>query len=98
MERKFKDSKEKFHKYTGTLLYMAARNEHFQNRIKKSIVKKNILICDRFIDSTIAYQVYGKGVDKKFVNLIHKKILGKIILFRDTQYSTADYQRKYLNV
>tara|TARA_B100001029_G_C14901235_1_gene361043 strand:- start:123 stop:770 length:648 start_codon:yes stop_codon:yes gene_type:complete len=74
----FKDSKEKFHKYTDTLLYMAARNEHFQNRIKKSIVKKNILICDRFIDSTIAYQVYGKGVDIKFVNLIHKKILGKI--------------------
>ena len=74
----FKDSKEKFHKYTDTLLYMAARNEHFQNRIKKTMLKKNILICDRFIDSTIAYQVYGKGVDKNFVNTIHKKILGNI--------------------
>ena len=74
----FEDSKEKFHKYTDTLLYMAARNEHFQNRIKESILKKKILICDRFIDSTIAYQVYGKGVDKNFVNLIHKRILGKI--------------------
>ena len=57
---------------------MAARNEHIQNKIGKYISKKTIIICDRFIDSTLAYQVYGKGVDKKFVDLIHKKILGKL--------------------
>ena len=73
-----KTSKEKFHKYTDTLLYLAARNEHIQNKIGKYISKKSIIICDRFIDSTLAYQVYGKGVDKKFVDLIHKKILGKL--------------------
>ena len=73
-----KTSKEKFHKYTDTLLYLAARNEHIQNKIGKYISKKIIIICDRFIDSTLAYQVYGKGVDKKFVDLIHKKILGKL--------------------
>ena len=72
-----KTSKEKFHKYTDTLLYLAARNEHIQNKINKFISKKKIIICDRFIDSTLAYQVYGKGVDKNFVDLIHKKILGK---------------------
>ena len=48
-----------------------------QNKINKFISKKKIIICDRFIDSTLAYQVYGKGVDKNFVDLIHKKILGK---------------------
>ena len=73
-----KTSKEKFHKYTDTLLYLAARNEHIQNKIKDSILKKKIIICDRFIDSTLAYQVYGKGIDKKFIDSIHKKILGKI--------------------
>ena len=36
------------------------------------------MICDRFIDSTFAYQVYGKGVNKNFVDLVHKYILGKI--------------------
>ena len=71
-------SKEKFNKYTDTLLYLAARNEHIQNKIRKSISKKNIIICDRFTDSTLAYQVYGKGVDKNFVDLIHRKILGKL--------------------
>ena len=73
-----KSSKEKFHKYTDTLLYLAARNEHIENKIKKSILKKKIVICDRFVDSTFAYQVYGKGINKNFVNSIHKQILGKI--------------------
>ena len=36
------------------------------------------MICDRFTDSTLAYQVYGKKVEIKFINDIHKKILGKI--------------------
>ena len=73
-----KDSKEKFDKYTDTLLYLAARNEHVKNKIKPALLKKKVVICDRFIDSTIAYQVYGKNVDIKFINNIHKKILGEI--------------------
>jgi len=70
-----KDNKEKFNKYTDTLLYLAARNEHIINKIKPALLKKKIVICDRFIDSTIAYQVYGKKVDKNFIDTIHKKIL-----------------------
>ena len=66
---------EKFDKYTDTLLYLAARNEHIKNKIKPALLKKNVVICDRFTDSTIAYQVYGKKVDIKFINNIHKKIL-----------------------
>ena len=40
--------------------------------------QKKIVICDRFIDSTIAYQVYGKKVKKSFIDDIHKHILGGI--------------------
>ena len=69
---------EKFDKYTDTLLYLAARNEHIRNKIKPALKKREIVICDRFTDSTLAYQVYGKKVDIKFINNIHKKILGKI--------------------
>ena len=72
------DSKEKFNKNTDTLLYLAARNEHIENKIKPANSKKNIVICDRFVDSTLAYQVYGKGVNKKLVNSVHKYILGNI--------------------
>ncbi len=74
----FKKNKEKFHKYTDTLLYLAARNEHLQNKIKPALSNKKIVICDRFIDSTYAYQVYGKGVQRKFIENIHRYILGKI--------------------
>ena len=70
-----KGSKDKFDKYTDTLLYLAARNEHIKNKIKPALIKKKVVICDRFIDSTLAYQVYGKKVDIKFIDNIHKKIL-----------------------
>tara|TARA_Y100000590_G_scaffold274281_1_gene307972 strand:+ start:15257 stop:15904 length:648 start_codon:yes stop_codon:yes gene_type:complete len=72
------NSKEKFNKYTDTLLYLAARNEHVKNKLKPAIKKKKFIICDRFIDSTMAYQVYGKGVSKKIVEFIHRHILGNI--------------------
>ena len=70
-----KNTKDKFDKYTDTLLYLAARNEHIKNKIKPALNKKKVVICDRFTDSTIAYQVHGKKVDIKFINNIHKKIL-----------------------
>ena len=72
------NTSEKFHMYTDTLLYLAARNEHIQNKIKKAVEKRQIVICDRFIDSTFAYQVYGKGVDKGLINSVHKYILKNI--------------------
>ncbi len=73
-----KIKKEKFDKYTDTLLYLAARNEHITNKIKPALKKKKVVICDRFIDSTLAYQVYGKKVKKKFIDNIHKFILDGI--------------------
>jgi len=73
-----KDSKEKFDKYTDTLLYLAARNEHIKNKIKPALLKKKIVICDRFVDSTIAYQVYGKKVEFNFIKNIHKRILNGV--------------------
>ena len=73
-----KNKSDKFHKYTDTLLYLAARNEHVQNKISIAKTRKKIIICDRFIDSTIAYQVYGKGVEKGLIDIIHKYILKNI--------------------
>jgi len=73
-----KNPEEQFDKYTDTLLYLAARNEHIKNKIIPSLKKNKIVICDRFIDSTVAYQVHGKKVDKNFINNIHKHILRNI--------------------
>ena len=66
-----------FHKITDLLLYFAARNENIVSLIKKNYGKKVILI-DRFVDSTIAYQHYGMGIDYKFIKLINKFLTKKI--------------------
>ena len=70
-----KDNKEKFDKYTDTLLYLAARNEHIKNKIEPALKSNKVVICDRFTDSTLAYQVYGKKINIDFINHIHKYIL-----------------------
>ncbi len=70
-----KEKNEKFDRYTDTLLYLAARNEHIKNKIKPALANKKIVICDRFTDSTLAYQVYGKKVKKSFIDYIHSFIL-----------------------
>ncbi len=73
-----KSKKEKFDRYTDTLLYLAARNEHVKTKIIPALKNKKVVICDRFTDSTIAYQVYGKKINYKFINNIHKYILDKL--------------------
>lgn len=46
-----------------TLLYMAARAQLVHERITPALREGKIVLCDRFLDSTIAYQGYGNGVD-----------------------------------
>ncbi len=74
----YENSSIKFNKYTDTLLYLAARNEHVINKIRPSLSNNKVVICDRFIDSTLAYQVYGKGVKKNLIDIVHKYILGNL--------------------
>ncbi len=66
-------NKSNFNKETDLLLYLASRSENMI-LLKKYYTKKVILI-DRFIDSTIAYQHYGFGVDIKLINQINKYLL-----------------------
>ena len=70
------DNKSTFNKNTDLLLYLSARSENVE-LIKKNLNKKIILI-DRFVDSTLAYQHYGMGIDLKLINIINKFLLKKI--------------------
>ena len=71
------NKKSDFHKNTDLLLYLASRNENIDKLIKKHHRKKIILI-DRFIDSTIAYQHYGMGINLNLINLINNFLLKNI--------------------
>jgi len=70
------NNKSMFNKNTDLLLYLAARSENIE-LIKKNLGKKIILI-DRFIDSTIAYQHYGMGINIKLINIINQFLLKQI--------------------
>jgi len=54
------------------LLYMAARSQIVGEIIKPRLEKGFIVICDRFLDSTIAYQGYGLGMDVGFIKRVGK--------------------------
>ena len=70
------DNKSTFNKNTDLLLYLSARSENVE--IIKKNFKKKIILIDRFVDSTIAYQHYGMGVDVKFIKNINNFLLKDI--------------------
>jgi dTMP kinase len=53
-----------------TLLYMAARAQVVEEIIKPALAAKKIVVCDRFLDSTIAYQGFGLGIDIKLIRFL----------------------------
>ena len=63
-----------FNSTTDLLLYLAARNENI-NIIIKKYFKKKVILIDRFVDSTTAYQHYGMGVNLNLIKNINKVIL-----------------------
>ncbi|MBF0846285.1 dTMP kinase, partial [Streptococcus danieliae] len=55
---------------TEVLLFAASRREHLVKKIKPALEKGIFVVCDRFLDSSIAYQSYGRGLDeKKIINI-----------------------------
>ena len=67
------NKKSNFNRTTDLLLYLSARNENI-DQLKK-FYKKKVILIDRFVDSTVAYQHYGFGVDLKLINFINSFIL-----------------------
>lgn len=54
---------------TELLLYAADRSQHVEQELLPNLKLGKIILCDRYIDSTIAYQGYGRNLD---MNLIHQ--------------------------
>ena len=71
------NNKSNFNSITDLLLYFASRSENIEKIIKINKGKKIILI-DRFIDSTLAYQHYGMGLNLRFIQTINNFITKNI--------------------
>ena len=62
--------KSRWDSVTETLLFMAARRNHLVKRIWPALQDGQIVICDRFLDSTLAYQGYGYGKNQQTLDMI----------------------------
>lgn len=63
--------------HTEALLYAAARSQHYFEKVKPALEKGKIVLCDRFIDSSLAYQGYARGLGMAEVLAINEFAIGK---------------------
>ncbi|SVE00212.1 uncharacterized protein METZ01_LOCUS453066 [marine metagenome] len=71
-------SVDKWDGITEALMHNAARREHIRRIIKPALLNNKFVICDRFTDSTMAYQGIGQSVNTKFLNNIVKTVTENI--------------------
>jgi dTMP kinase len=61
-----------------TLLHFSARADHVRRTIRPALKEGRWVCCDRFADSTMAYQGYGHGVDRGFIDMLATAVLGDL--------------------
>ncbi len=60
---------------TEVLLYMASRSELVEQVIAPALKAGKVVICDRWLDATLAYQGYGSGVDLEWIRRVAKDVV-----------------------
>jgi dTMP kinase len=63
---------------TETLLYAASRAQHVREVIGPALAAGRVVVCDRFFDSSLAYQAYGRGLGERMVRDINGPAMGDI--------------------
>ena len=69
---------EPVHRETELLLFLAARAQHVRERIRPALAAGQVVICDRFADATLAYQVGGRSVSPDILNPLNDWASGGI--------------------
>lgn len=86
---------------TELLLYNAARIQHIKEKILPAIQRKKIVITDRFSDSTVAYQGYGRGISLKLIDSLDKIATGgmrpDLTILLDLDVKTGLMRNKHIN-
>lgn len=88
---------EKMDPLTELLLYEACRRQHTAIAIEKQLKDGKLVICDRYVDSTLAYQGYGRGIDVEIIKKLNDVARGNVridlTLFLDVS-SAEGFRRK----
>ena len=64
---------------TEALLYAAARSQHFHEKVQPALEAGKLVLCDRFIDSSLVYQGIGRGLGVQAVQAINEFAIGSRI-------------------
>jgi dTMP kinase len=64
---------------TETLLILAARRQHVTQVIEPALERGRVVVCDRFSDSTMAYQGYARRLDMKLLRAMDRWATGKLV-------------------
>ena len=78
------------------LLFNAARRDHLDKTVEPALARGAIVVSDRFVDSTRAYQAAGRGVESALVEQMHALAIGReadLTLILDLDPSTAAVRR-----
>ena len=80
------------------LLYAASRVQHLSDRVEPALAKGELVICDRYVDSSLAYQAYARGLGVEFITKINafalEKYLPDVTVFIDLSPEAA-FKRKH---
>ena len=80
------------------LLYAAARAQHLSDRVEPALAKGELVICDRYVDSSLAYQAYARGLGVDFITKINafalENYLPDVTVFIDLTPEAAFRRKK----
>lgn len=80
------------------LLYAASRVQHLRDRVDPALKEGKLVICDRYVDSSLAYQGYGRGLGVEFIGKINayalENYLPDVTIFIDLSPEAA-FKRKH---
>ena len=80
------------------LLYAAARAQHIKDRVEPALNEGKLVVCDRYVDSSFAYQAYARGLGMEFVEKINafalEKFLPDVTVFFDLSPKEAFARKK----
>ena len=83
------------------LLYNAARIQHIKEKVIPALSKGKIVITDRFSDSTVAYQGYGRGISLKLIDSLDRIATGRmrpdLTILLDLDVETGLMRNKHIN-
>lgn len=74
---KHHNSNEPIFPETELLLFAASRAQHVRFMIEPALNQGKIVLCDRFIDSTTAYQGYARGLNSDFIRTLNQYAIGE---------------------